>query len=50
VSLIDVNPHLFLQPAKVTAHTVAVGSGMPDKTVFLIKFTPEVMAREKSFA
>jgi len=38
----------IVQPAIVTAHTVAVGQGAADKTVFLIKFSAEVMARERS--
>lgn len=32
------------QPARVTAHTV--GEGDAERTVFLIKFDPEVMARD----
>mmetsp|Transcript_15357 Transcript_15357/g.51708 ORF Transcript_15357/g.51708 Transcript_15357/m.51708 type:complete len:183 (-) Transcript_15357:97-645(-) len=37
-------------PAECTAHTVSDGPGMGDRTVFLIKFTPEVMAREAALA
>lgn len=33
-------------PAKVTAHTVAEGDMWPGKTVFLVKFRPEVLERE----
>ena len=33
-------------PAKVTAHTVAEGEMWPGKTVFLVKFAPEVVERE----
>lgn len=33
-------------PAKVTAHTVAEGEMWPGKTVFLVKFRPEVVERE----
>ncbi|KAM3502383.1 hypothetical protein MY10362_004892 [Beauveria mimosiformis] len=33
-------------PAKVTAHTVAEGDMWPGKTVFLVKFAPEVVERE----
>ena len=43
---------LFLilsQPAKVTAHMVEQGNGLPVKTVFLIKFSAEVMSRESRF-
>ncbi len=35
----------FPKDAKVTAHLVHQPEG--DRTVFLIKFSPEVMAREK---
>lgn len=37
-------------PAEVSAHTVSNGPGQGDRTVFLIKFAPEVMAREATFA
>ncbi|KAF4974985.1 hypothetical protein FZEAL_8169 [Fusarium zealandicum] len=33
-------------PARVTAHTVAEGDMWPGKTVFLVKFRPEVLERE----
>lgn len=33
-------------PAKVTAHTVGEGEMWPGKTVFLLKFSGEVMERE----
>ncbi|CAM9319116.1 unnamed protein product [Pylaiella littoralis] len=33
-------------PARVSAHNVEMESGQRDKTVFLIKFDPEVLARE----
>lgn len=33
-------------PASVTAHTVAEGDMWPGKTVFLVKFRPEVVERE----
>jgi len=36
-------------PASVTAHTVALDTG-GSRTVFLVKFEPEVLAREKSLA
>lgn len=44
--------NLLLQHARVTAHTVtakdiAPGGSSYDKTVFLIKFSAEVMARER---
>ena len=32
--------------ARVTAHTVEMGPGLPDKTVFLVKFQNSVMNRE----
>lgn len=34
------------QPARVSAHNVEMEKGQRDKTVFLIKFDPEVMLRE----
>ncbi|CAF3583976.1 hypothetical protein SNK03_011907 [Fusarium graminearum] len=33
-------------PARVTAHTVGEGDMWPGKTVFLVKFRPEVLERE----
>ncbi|OQR86897.1 trafficking protein particle complex subunit [Achlya hypogyna] len=33
--------------SQVEAHTVEVGNGQPDKTVFLVKFDDRVMKREK---
>eukprot|EP01032_Pedospumella_encystans_P023805 gene23805-26942_t len=33
--------------AKVSAHMVSNGDGSVDRTVFLIKFSPEVMSRER---
>ncbi|CAM9495527.1 unnamed protein product [Ascophyllum nodosum] len=33
-------------PARVSAHNVEMGKGQRDKTVFLIKFDPEVLLRE----
>lgn len=33
-------------PARVTAHTVGEGDMWPGRTVFLVKFAPEVMERE----
>ncbi|KDO16832.1 hypothetical protein SPRG_17682 [Saprolegnia parasitica CBS 223.65] len=33
--------------SQVEAHTVDVGNGQPDKTVFLVKFDDRVMKREK---
>ena len=33
---------LYCQNAKVSAHNVAGADGLSDRTVFLIKFTPEV--------
>lgn len=36
-------------PATVQAHTVAIDSG-GSRTVFLIKFAPEVLARERSLS
>lgn len=35
-------------PAQVTAHTVEVGAGQRDKTVFLVKFDDKVMRRERA--
>lgn len=37
-------------PATVTAHTVAEGEMWPGKTVFLVKFKPEVVEREAFLA
>lgn len=37
-------------PARVTAHTVGEGDMWPGKTVFLVKFQPEVLVREKFLA
>lgn len=37
---------LLLQPARVSAHNVALEGSPRDKTVFLIKFDPEVLLRE----
>jgi len=37
---------VFAQPARVSAHNVEMETGQRDKTVFLIKFDPEVLARE----
>lgn len=34
--------------AQVTAHTVEVGNGQRDKTVFLVKFAEHVMKRERN--
>ena len=36
----------YIQPARVSAHNVEMGKGQRDKTVFLIKFDPEVLLRE----
>eukprot|EP01038_Epipyxis_sp_PR26KG_P010200 gene10200-13723_t len=33
--------------ARVTAHLVSSGDGSPDRTVFLVKFSSEVMSRER---
>lgn len=33
--------------AKVSAHLVSNGDGTPDRTVFLIKFSSEIMSRER---
>ena len=38
-----------IQPASVTAHNVNVEGRKRDKTVYLVKFDPEVMDREKRF-
>ena len=38
---------LCVQNAKVTAHNVSNGDGSVDRTVFLIKFSAEVMSRER---
>lgn len=35
-------------PARVTAHSVEVPNGQRDKTVFLVKFEPSVMKRERA--